>query len=179
MIMAPETNFVKDSHCSYCGTRFTEQKEWPRKCFRCYNDSYKNPIPIVVVLVRVFERHTASQCGWLVEQRNIPPEKGGWAFPSGYIDFGESWQQAAARELQEEVGLSSAPNDYELLDVVPSSTGNMLIFCVHRNGVYRDEVKFEPNEEVSAVQFPIVPDHIKLCFPIHNDMWRRVYDEAL
>jgi ADP-ribose pyrophosphatase YjhB (NUDIX family) len=151
-VKPPMTDFVKDSHCSYCGTKFTEQKEWPRKCFRCWNESYKNPIPIVVAIVRVFQRDTNTQCGWLIQQRNIPPEKDGWAFPSGYINFGETWQQAAARELQEEVGLVSSPDDYELYDVVASSTGNMLIFCIHRDGVYQDEVKFEPNEEVSAVQ---------------------------
>lgn len=178
MIMAPETDFVKDSHCSFCGTKFTEQKEWPRKCFRCYNDSYKNPIPIVVALVRVFQRNAIAQCGWLIEQRNIPPEKGGWALPSGYINFGETWQQAAAREIQEEVGLTTNAADYELLDVVASSTGNMLIFCTYKKVVYRDEVKFEPNEEVSAVQFPILPSHQKLCFPIHNEMWERFYNAS-
>jgi len=175
MTTLPETVFVKDSHCSYCGTKFTEQKEWPRKCFRCWNESYKNPIPIVVMLVRVFKRGVGAQCGWLIQQRNIPPEKDGWAFPSGYVDFGETWQQAAARELQEEVGLVTEPQDFEIIRIINSTQGNMLLFCAHKRGVYEDEIKFSPNEEVSAVQFPVLPEHLELCFPSHNEVWRDYY----
>lgn len=170
------TEHVKDSHCSYCGSKFTEQKLWPRKCFICWNDSYKNPIPIVVMLVRVFKGRSLTECGWLVEQRNINPEKGGWALPSGYIDFGETWQQAAARELQEEVGLVTQPENFELLHVMNSVQGNMLMFCTYNLHVYEDDVKFVPNEEVTAVQFPVRPSEIQLCFPSHNEVWKRHYE---
>ena|SRR5579885_2771020 len=168
---------TKDSHCSYCGARFTEQKAWPRKCFICWNESYKNPIPIVVGLVTVHERptRTVAQCGWLIEQRNIEPQKGGWALPSGYVNFNESWEDAIVRELQEEVGLVTKPEDWEVVEIQKSAQGNMLIFCAHRIGVYRNEIKFEPNEEVSAIEFPILPEHRELCFPSHNDVWSRYY----
>lgn len=176
--MSPLDHFMKDSHCSYCGGRFAEQKLWPRKCFTCWNDSYKNPIPVVVILMRVFQRGTGNQCGWLVEQRNIEPEKGGWALPSGYIDYGETWQEAAVRELQEEVGLTTDPKDFEIYKVVNSLGKNMLIFCTSRKGVYEDEFKFEPNHEVSAIRFPILPGHVNLCFPTHNEMWAEYYDST-
>lgn len=166
---------TKDSHCSYCGSRFAEQILWPRRCFICGNDSYKNPIPIVVMLIRVFKRGVAAQCGWLIEQRNIPPEKGGWALPSGYVDHGETWQEAAARELQEEVGLVTKPEDFSLVEIVKSTTGNMLIFCSCDKSIYEDEIEFVPNAEVSAIQFPILPSHLQLCFPSHNEMWSKHY----
>jgi ADP-ribose pyrophosphatase YjhB (NUDIX family) len=177
------TNLIKDSHCSFCGTRFTEQIVWPRKCFSCYNDSYKNPIPVVVVLIPTLKRNeikrygadSYQEYGWLIEQRNINPEKGGWALPSGYIEFGETWQQAAAREMEEEVGFVTKPEEFLLLEVVNSLGGNMLIFCTHRP-VYEDEIKFRPNHEVSAVQFPTRPDKVELCFPTHTMMWQKYYD---
>ena len=175
MIKPPIMEFKQDSHCSWCGTEFTEKVTWPRQCFRCNHPSFKNPIPIVVALIRVFDQ-PGSQCGWLIEQRNIPPEKGGWALPSGYVNFGETWQQAAARELKEEVGLDSKPEDYELLEIQPTQQGNMLIFCYHKTGVRVEDVKFVPNEEVSAVKFPVLPTHLSLCFPSHNQMWGKVYD---
>lgn len=177
VVSPPKTDFKRDSHCGYCGTKFTEQEKWPRMCFRCYNESYKNPIPIIVTLVPVHDdsRDVVCQCGWLIEQRGIEPQKGGWALPSGYIDFGETWQQAAVRELQEEVGLDTKPEDWKLVTIVTPPSGNMLIFCAHK-GVRKSEIKFQPNKEVLAIDFPILPTHANLCFPSHNEVWGTYYD---
>ncbi len=176
MIEAPQ-EYKQDSHCSYCGSKFTEQEKWPRKCFICWNESYKNPIPIVVTIVGV--SNPAAQCGWLIEKRGIEPQKGGWALPSGYIDHGESWQEAAVRELQEEVGLTTNVKDFELFDIVKPPSGNMLIFCVHKGLVKREAINFAPNHEVEALAFPILPTHLHLCFPSHNEMWNKYYDSVI
>jgi len=42
----------KQSHCGYCGAPFTAPL-WPRKCNRCGTTSYRNPIPVVVVILPV------------------------------------------------------------------------------------------------------------------------------
>src|SRR5689334_20595075 len=124
-IEAPVMEHVKDSHCSYCGARFTEQTAWPRKCFICWNDSYKNPIPIVVSMVGV---EIENKMGILIQQRNINPKKGEWALPSGYINHGESWEEAAVRENMEEMELPSSIEDYRFFDIKKPPSGNMLIF---------------------------------------------------
>ncbi|WDT75966.1 MAG: NUDIX domain-containing protein [Candidatus Manganitrophus sp.] len=41
----------------------------------------------------------------LLIQRNQEPNKGGWTLPGGFVDFDETVDQAAVREVMEETGL--------------------------------------------------------------------------
>src|SRR5215218_700253 len=89
------------SHCSYCGHRFAEDAAWPRTCRSCARVSYRNPLPVAVLAVPV------EDVGVLMVRRTNPPA--GLALPSGYIEHGERWQDAAARELAEETGVRVDP----------------------------------------------------------------------
>ena len=57
----------------------------------------RNPFPTVDIVV-----YRPDQGVLLIERRN-PPH--GWALPGGFIDYGESAEQAAMREALEETGL--------------------------------------------------------------------------
>ena len=174
-IEPPITEHVKDSHCSYCGARFTEQNTWPRRCFICGNDSYKNPIPIVVSMMGILVEH---RMGILIQQRNIDPQKGGWALPSGYINHGETWEEAAVRENHEEMQIISKPDDYRLFGIKRPASGNMLVFCTSGLLLPDDLLatseealkyieNFVPNAEVSAMA--IWYGDTELAFPTHNE----------
>lgn len=59
--------------------------------------SYLNPIPAVDIIIEVAGGIV------LIERKNEPL---GWALPGGFVDYGESLEQAAVREAKEETSLS-------------------------------------------------------------------------
>lgn len=165
-IKPPTIDFVKDSHCSYCGSKFLEQKAWPRKCFICWNESYKNPLPVVVAILNVWD---GKKVGTLIQQRNHDPKKGGWAFTGGYIDKNEMWQEAIVREVKEELGLETEIKDYLLSDVLSNTDkSNLLIFSICLKTFDKDEINFTTNNEVAAIK--IIHEPIELAFPTHTEM---------
>ncbi len=66
--------------------------------------SYDHPCPAVTVDIAVF-RQISDQYQVLLVQRSQLPFKDFWALPGGFINMGETLEQSAARELEEETGL--------------------------------------------------------------------------
>jgi ADP-ribose pyrophosphatase YjhB (NUDIX family) len=108
--------------CGYCGTPFAAGAAWPRVCAQCGQFTFRNPLPVAVVLVPV-------PGGLLGVRRAIEPGLGQLALPGGFINYGETWQAAAARELFEETGVTVAPESLQLFDVLSTPNGaHLLIF---------------------------------------------------
>ena len=59
--------------------------------------SFKNPFPTVDIIIE-------NMAGIVLIERANPPF--GWAIPGGFVDYGESLEDAARREALEETGLS-------------------------------------------------------------------------
>ena len=68
-------------------------------CPNCDFIDYKNPLPVAVAIAVKGKKV-------LMIKRGRAPRKGAWGPPSGFIEVGETPEEACLRELKEETGVS-------------------------------------------------------------------------
>jgi ADP-ribose pyrophosphatase YjhB (NUDIX family) len=106
--MAGESHrfYYTDNHrhfryCPHCATALTSALEGLRPrptCPSCGFIQYLNP-PLAATII--LPRGETV----LMSRRTIEPRRGYWTLPGGYVELGESAEEAAVREAQEEVGV--------------------------------------------------------------------------
>jgi 8-oxo-dGTP diphosphatase len=94
--MRPPVNY-----CQVCGHEMIDR--WAhgknrRVCPACSFVYFDDPKVAVAVFI---ERDGQV----LLVRRAMNPERGKWALPAGYVDYGEDPREAAMREVREETGL--------------------------------------------------------------------------
>ncbi|MDP3771494.1 MAG: NUDIX domain-containing protein [bacterium] len=166
--MKPAPKLQQHAHCSYCGSAFHPDVEWPRTCRACGNTTYRNPLPVAVVIQPV-------GTGVIVIRRGIEPQRGGLALPGGYVNDGEDWRSAAARELHEETGIRIAnPGSIKPFAVESAPDGSLvLLFGLAPPIAPSDLPRFRPSDE--ATERLIVDQPTELAFPLHTAMLQRYF----
>jgi ADP-ribose pyrophosphatase YjhB (NUDIX family) len=65
--------------------------------------SYKNPTPTADIIIEITHKDGTFDGRIVLIKRKNPPY--GWAIPGGFVDYGESLEDAALREAMEETSL--------------------------------------------------------------------------
>jgi ADP-ribose pyrophosphatase YjhB (NUDIX family) len=158
----------KNAHCSYCGHAFDTGARYPRSCGGCAKITYLNPLPVAVLVLPVDD-------GILTIRRGIEPRKGQLALPGGFIDHGEAWRAACARELREETGITIAdPSTIGLFDVHSAPDGTLLVFGIAKPHAASSLPAFAPTNETS--ECAIVKEPVDLAFPLHSRVLRDFFE---
>jgi ADP-ribose pyrophosphatase YjhB (NUDIX family) len=113
--------------CPRCGAALSAPAPGERPaCPTGHYTWYADPkVATGVVVAREGAGGGASDDEILLVRRNHEPAMGRWAFPSGFVDAGEVVEDAAAREVLEETGVTVRLDG--LLGVY-SEPGNQVVF---------------------------------------------------
>jgi len=142
-------------YCFHCGTKLVSRHQEDRErptCPECGFVHYLDPKVAVAVVL-------GDDDGVLLGKRCVYPGAGAWSFPAGYVNRGEVVEEAAVREVLEEVGVAVRLTG---LVGVYSQRGEPVVLVVYAGEVEAGE-PIPDGREVSEVRrFPIdaLPDDL-------------------
>ncbi|PCJ60318.1 MAG: hypothetical protein COA73_08265 [Candidatus Hydrogenedentota bacterium] len=90
------------NYCPNCSFKLIEAHDGQSirpHCPDCNKYYYYNPVPAACCFL------TNENDELLMVQRSVEPRKGLWTMPGGFVESGETTEEAALRELEEETGL--------------------------------------------------------------------------
>jgi ADP-ribose pyrophosphatase YjhB (NUDIX family) len=117
------------SHCPRCAGAIRVSYPHSVHCEVCGYEAYWNPKPVAAAIPVTPDGKV------ILLRRGFNPGKGLWTMPGGFVDLGESVEQAAVREAREEleisveltglVGVYSNPDDRIVLIVHSARTSDL------------------------------------------------------
>lgn len=132
---------------------------------------------------QIFQNNAAAADAVIVNDKNeiliairaAEPGKGKWDLPGGFVDVGETSEQALKRELAEELGFSI--DQAKKVEYIRSGAGEYrwgkdTTFILTSTFLVRVQsgVKFEPHDDVADVKWVSLADFddMKLFFAAHK-----------
>lgn len=152
------TSFYKPPRfCPACSGELAVSKPHP-VCSRCGLVFYRNPLPAVILVLQKEDRI-------LVARRAMPPALGEWCLPGGFIDLGESPEEAASRELKEETLLTGGELTLLGADRDTTDYGGVALY-IYRVMNWQGEPS--PADDVSELEWMKLEEVPPLAFPAHD-----------
>jgi 8-oxo-dGTP diphosphatase len=137
---------------------------------------YRSPVPTVDIIIEI-ERKDREQGIVLINRKNPPF---GWALPGGFVDYGESLEEAALREAREETSLEirllSQFHTYSDPKRDPRQHTISTVFIARAQGIPKaqDDARDIGIFSQKEINFPLVFDHQKIL----EDYFRLKRNEA-
>ncbi|HOF74483.1 MAG TPA: NUDIX domain-containing protein [Syntrophales bacterium] len=132
-------------------------------CPACSLVFYENPLPVVSAIV-------AEDRRVLLVKRGKSPYKGSWCLPTGFAEIGESIEEAALRELEEETGIKGRILALTDVQSYKSRFYGDLLFVSYEAEQTGGVLK-PGSDTVEARYFPV--DRLpRLAFPSNRDAMR-------
>lgn len=152
------------NHCAICGAplELCSDGEKPRPhCAACGRFYYRNPIPAVCAFITRGDE-------LLLVQRAVEPCRGMWSLPGGFVELGETTEDALVREMREETAL-----EVRALRLIGVSTQHSLHYGgVMVLGYAVDDWAGEPHADSDAldIQFFARDKRPPLPFTAHREL---------
>jgi ADP-ribose pyrophosphatase len=160
-------------YCAACGAGLEERpvaadQRARMVCTGCGAVAYRNPQIVVSTIVAAAGRV-------LLCRRAEPPAAGCWALPGGFMECGESLEEAAARETLEETGVRLAAQDLRLhaVSTLPYISEVYIGFRVELaqepalvRGAECQDVRFFSAEELpwAELAYPEIETYLRMYF---------------
>jgi 8-oxo-dGTP diphosphatase len=155
------------THCHYCGTplvhKFVEGRQ-RLYCAQCREPLYENPIPAAAAVL------VDGDAGVLLVKRSVEPKVGHWCLPGGFMELGETPEEAALRELQEETGISGRID--RLLGVIGSPSPRYQTVLMVGYLVDRPRGRPTPGDDADAVAYWPLQSLPPIAFGSHAEFIR-------
>jgi len=152
-------------YCPECGHDKIELSQIDGRtrenCPNCGKVYYKNPIPSVVG-ISINDNNEI-----LLVKRGVEPDIGSWCLPGGFIELGETSEQAVKRELLEETGVDVNPGEIITVDTTLGGFYGDVIVIAYQIDI-RQGQEFIPGDDALEVQYYSKEKLPRLTFRSHE-----------